>query len=397
MTALPPLEPLEEATGFVLGERRATPFVRLADQEPGSPREVLDAALLRAVSRPPCLVAFSGGRDSSSMLAAATDVARRHGLDDPVPITLRYPDHPRTNEDEWQEIVIRHLGLREWIKVPLRTEADIAGPWATALLRRHGLFWPSNATNMVPLAEHARGGSLVTGNGGDEMLTPFQNRTLVLAGRGRMRPTAYELKHLAVLALPKKAREAVWRRRRPVRLPWLTEEGMRQLAAFVAPHWATFTRTWHDQLEFVQNSRFRELSVAIFEAATAERDVLLVEPFFDPRFAASVLVNGPSMGFTDRAAALAQLFGHLLPRETVERSTKAVFTEVFFGPDAEAFASAWDGSGLDEEIIDVKVLREMWHRPRRDMRTFTPLQAAWLATRGAQEPAAAASIEATAS
>ena len=50
--------------------------------EPGGlgVRGALEAAVLPALQRPPCLVSFSGGRDSSAVLAVAADVARRHGL-----------------------------------------------------------------------------------------------------------------------------------------------------------------------------------------------------------------------------------------------------------------------------------------------------------------------------
>ena len=64
----------------------------LADRsEYSSPRAALEAVVLRALLRPPCLVSFSGGRDSSLVLAIASDVARRHGLPLPVPATNRFP------------------------------------------------------------------------------------------------------------------------------------------------------------------------------------------------------------------------------------------------------------------------------------------------------------------
>jgi hypothetical protein len=43
-------------------------------------------AILPALRRTPCLVSFSGGRDSSSVLGAATRAGRRQGLSLPVPI-----------------------------------------------------------------------------------------------------------------------------------------------------------------------------------------------------------------------------------------------------------------------------------------------------------------------
>jgi asparagine synthase (glutamine-hydrolysing) len=125
--------------------------------------------MLPALSRPPCKVAFSGGRDSSAILAIATYVARRHGLHDPIPLTFRYEEYPRTWEDEWQELMVRHLDIRDWEIVAIRAEFDVLGPTARDTLHRHGLFWPPNSYTMMPMFQAARGGSLLTGRGGDEV------------------------------------------------------------------------------------------------------------------------------------------------------------------------------------------------------------------------------------
>src|SRR5579884_3063930 len=58
---------------------------------PGGLYAALESVLVAALSRPPCAVSFSGGRDSSAVLALATDAARRHGLELPVPVTMRFP------------------------------------------------------------------------------------------------------------------------------------------------------------------------------------------------------------------------------------------------------------------------------------------------------------------
>src|SRR5687768_13200402 len=86
---LPPLEPLEVHSGMVFGLRRTPPPPPDATTKATAVRDVLEELLVPALSRTPCLVAFSGGRDSSAMLAMAVHVARRHGLEHPVPITFR--------------------------------------------------------------------------------------------------------------------------------------------------------------------------------------------------------------------------------------------------------------------------------------------------------------------
>src|SRR5262245_7497196 len=101
------LTPLETATGLVNGIVRQP---RLPDER-GTPLAALEEAVLPALARPPCVVSFSGGRDSSAVLGVAVRAARRHGLDLPIPTTNRFPSAPGSNEDEWQESVIAHLGL----------------------------------------------------------------------------------------------------------------------------------------------------------------------------------------------------------------------------------------------------------------------------------------------
>ena len=48
-------------------------------------------------------------------------------------------------------------------------ELDAVGPYAQRMLRGHGLVGPFNAHFHLPLIDAARGGSLLTGIGGDEL------------------------------------------------------------------------------------------------------------------------------------------------------------------------------------------------------------------------------------
>jgi tRNA(Ile)-lysidine synthase TilS/MesJ len=61
------------------------------------------ASALRAIARsvlatPPCVVAFSGGRDSSALLALLVDEARRAGLPEPVAVTARWDEDEASDE-----------------------------------------------------------------------------------------------------------------------------------------------------------------------------------------------------------------------------------------------------------------------------------------------------------
>jgi asparagine synthase (glutamine-hydrolysing) len=89
--------------------------------------EAIEQVLTEALSRAPCVLSFSGGRDSSALLAAAVHVARREGLDLPIPATLVFPQSEDSNEDEWQAIVLRHLGVTEWDRFEIHQEFAASG------------------------------------------------------------------------------------------------------------------------------------------------------------------------------------------------------------------------------------------------------------------------------
>jgi len=78
------------------------------------------------------VVAFSGGRDSSLLLAVAADLAAREGLEPPIALTFRYPGDPAADESSWQEFVVAHLRAAhlpfEWVCRDITTELDVIGP-----------------------------------------------------------------------------------------------------------------------------------------------------------------------------------------------------------------------------------------------------------------------------
>ncbi len=135
---------LEVITGWTTGIDTRAPDI--ASIEPRShPVPALERALLPAVARSPCYVAFSGGRDSSVLLALATRVARREGLDDPIPLTMRFRDVPEGEESAWQVDVVEHLKLREWKVVEQAEDIDLIGAEWRSSLRANGLQWPPAA------------------------------------------------------------------------------------------------------------------------------------------------------------------------------------------------------------------------------------------------------------
>src|SRR5438874_582354 len=81
------LTPLEVACGRALDVEVDTPPLPDVDCDPLT---ALERACLPALERPPCVVSFSGGLDSSVVLAAAGRAARRAGLAEPIPVTHRF-------------------------------------------------------------------------------------------------------------------------------------------------------------------------------------------------------------------------------------------------------------------------------------------------------------------
>lgn len=378
----PPLEPLEVHSGMIFGRRRTpTPPTEVSPDASGV-REVLEKLLIPALSRTPCLVAFSGGRDSSAILAMATLVARRHGLEDPVPITFRYAQHPRTWEREWQEQMVRHLGLGEWEVISVRSEFDALGPLACEALRRHGLYWPANAHSMVPLLQAAADGALVTGNGGDEAFASLvQVREMSVSQTFRALPLRRALVAVPVSYLPAPVRIRL-QFHGGLRLRWLRAAARREVMRRFIANSIQRNRDQRHYLERLNDSRYLELSRGILTALARDAGVRLCQPFLDLRFFKAVLAVVPRDGFPSRSAGLEAFFGDLLPRGVAQRTTKARFTEVFWGRDGQDFAKRWDGTGLDHSLIDPDKLRREWSKPRPDARSKTPLQAAWLASAG---------------
>jgi len=375
---LPPLEDLEVHSGVVVGPRQTAPPPPLPILGGGSAREVLETILEDALRQPPLHVAFSGGRDSSAILAAATHVARGRGLPEPIPLTAEYDD-PRAREKEWQELVIRHLGIREWERFHVTSELDVLGELAVEAMRRHGPFWPPMAHNMLNMTAHAREGTLLTGGGGDELLAPWAWRRVSRASLRRL-PLRRRMKWTVFGLLPLPARQSVamarWGRHE---LPWLRPSAQAELnrRARAAPR----GRTYAESIELYLGGRYYELLRAVLETFAADNGVRLVEPFYDPRLAVAVAREAPAAGFPTRTAAFEHLVGDLLPEPLLQRSTKAVFTASLWGSRSRAFAAEWDGRGLDAELIDPEALRTAWTRDPPDVRALAALQHAYWRSR----------------
>lgn len=367
--------PLETAAGLVLGVDPPTPL----PQPAGTPLEALELAILPALERAPCLVSFSGGRDSSAVLAVAAAVARRHGLPAPIPATNRFRDAPGSDEAEWQERVVAHLRLDDWIRLEHDGELDCVGPVASRVLRRHGLLWPFNAHFHVPLLEAARGGSLLTGIGGDELLSEGATTRPLQVLTGLERPERRDPLRIAWALAPRRVRAAVDRGRYPGRFAWLRPEALGAVRSALAEQGAREPLRRRGQLEWRLGFRYLAVGRASLAVLAADAGVEIAHPFLDPAFAAALAALRRPLRVAGRTQLMQAVFGGLLPAETIARRSKSHFDEAFWNESSRAFATGWSGAGVDRELVDVDVLRAEWASERPDPRTYSLLQAAWLA------------------
>jgi hypothetical protein len=115
------------------------------------------------------------------------------------------------------------------------------------------------------------------------------------------------------------------------------------------------------------------LSLLAADAATE-----LVHPLLDPSFLSALAQAGGRVGFGDRTTAMRALFGDLLPEAVLTRPTKARYSEVLWGRCTRDFAERWNGSGVDDGLVDPVALRRQWRRPAPHEDCAMLLHAAWL-------------------
>jgi hypothetical protein len=377
------MSPIEVAVGMLFGLDPSPPA--FPGPQPGvNARAALEQAILPALLRAPCVVSFSGGRDSSAVLAVAVHVARREGLPMPIPVTSTFPEYADAEESHWQEMVIRHLRVDDWQRLAFIDEIDTIGPYAQAVLLRHGLLWPANAHFVLPMIKQASGGAVLTGFGGDELLDTgwvWQHANMLLSRRIRPRPR--HVRGLVAALGPPILQRAVLRRRLMAEppLPWLRPEAHREIirqrveaGLLESVRWDTSVRqSWWP-------TRYRRAAVHTFDRLSVEGEAIAVHPLCDGGFLATIVHERGWKGFASRTEAMEWLVGDLLPSALLARSSKARFDGAFWNRHSRAFAARWDGSGVDEALVDPVVLREMFTGEEPpDARTRSLFQSIWLA------------------
>jgi len=379
-----PLTPLEIACGMTLGVDPLAPPLPQA-QPADTPRLALERSILTALRRPPCVVSFSGGRDSSAILAMAAFLARREGLELPIPVTNVFSEAPSTEETEWQELVVRHLGLDDWTRLHFTDELDFVGPVAQEVLTRYGVVYPANTHFHLPIFKQASGGSVLTGAFGDEVFSEsYLDRYRAVLVRGR-RPERRDVLRLGYMLAPAAVR-GVALRNRVDEIPWLSPRAQKRArrarvheVASQPVHWGR-TIAWLWRLRYTQQARWAMSRLAQMT------DVAVTHPFGDPGFLSAVAVDGGFAGPGNRQAVMQELSGDLLPERLLARRQKASFDEVFWNRHAAEFVAEWSPDGWQRYPVDAELVHRTWQGPI-DNRSVLLLQAAWLESRG-REPEA---------
>ncbi|WP_416906067.1 asparagine synthase-related protein [Micromonospora echinospora] len=338
------------------------------EPRPASPLAALEEAVLPALRRPPCLVSFSGGLDSSLVLAVAVRVARRAGLPEPVPATWRFTGAPRADESDWQDRVVAALGCPSWQVLRADDDLDLTGPVARRMLLRHGLLHPANAHLHLPVVELASGGSVLTGAGGDQVLAGWRRRHPGPPYR-RLRAAAHRW-----------CRDA---RRRPSPrdlFPWLRPEVAAEVHRLLRAERRAEPRRLAERIAWHTGRRDLRLTRAGLAGIAADHRVRLVHPLLDDHFLAALSDRAGRRRCPSRADLLAEIVGDALPGVVTAPRRKARFLEVFLRTPTRRFVRAWDGRGVDTDLVDVEALRRAWSRWPIPGGTAALVQQAWLAT-----------------
>jgi asparagine synthetase B (glutamine-hydrolysing) len=369
------LTELEVASGIVVG--RGTGHSFDADRRL-DPIAVLRSLCRLALTKEPCVVAFSGGRDSSVLLAVLVDVAREEGLAEPIAVTARWDQDEASDERIWQEQVIRAIGIRDWQVIRPGTDLDLLGAEATWALDKLNLLWPAPAYAFLPMIRIAAGGVLITGEGGDEAfgLWPFGHLWSTL--RNRHLPIQSELQAFALACCPRPLRRRIWQRRVSAYQEWLRPDAFEEVSRMLANDEADDPLRW-DRYQVVSRCRRAvDLSVRTFQGISGLHGTEFVGPFLDEKFLSALAAWGGPLGKGDRTTVMTRLFADLLAGPILSRTSKASFGGVFWGPRSRKFAEDWQGSGINTELIDPEVLRREWLKPVPVFGAALPLHAAWL-------------------
>ena len=305
--------PLEVSTHIPFG---LVPGVTLADGADRhlTPRQALEAAVLPALQRGPCVVSFSGGCDSSLVLAIATHVARREGLPDPIPVTHVFPQVATSDESSFQELIVSTLGLKDWQRMEwVDGEMEVLGPIARRFLAAFGVLLPFNAHFHWPIVEAGAGGSCLTGIGGDDAL---EDGDRVATARFLcLRRPERSLRHVAYGLLPAGLRQRrLVQQARVSDFTWLRPDTQRALEQEIA-HWESREPLHQGRaMRWYWQSRLVQLGLDERAGLGRHFDAHVVDPLLSQEFLAARARDLRFAGKGNRRTVLQDIAGDVLPR-----------------------------------------------------------------------------------
>ncbi len=339
-----------------------------------SPVDALKAIIGPLVSGRTTYVLFSGGRDSSAVLAVATRVARELGADDPIPLIGRHNDAPDSNETEWQDLVLSHLKLTQTIVRRFTGEQSLLSSRSEESLRSTGLLWPPSLHVQAAYVDDLPLGNVLSGEGGDFVIGPRRISRTADAIRAR-RPRETLRAAYGALAVSR------WRRTAADNLqiasPWLTPEG-RTMLTDVIQRMTPEPLSWSAGLRSMSESRPARMANTNFRGVFDVAGFHCENPLEHPRFVSALSATAHYWGPGNRTQMMRSLFGNLLPDRVLSRQTKASFNDVRWTHRERDFAREWSGNGVDSRFIDHDKLRDAWLSDIPPVLSDVHLHAAWL-------------------
>ncbi|HTL28072.1 MAG TPA: asparagine synthase-related protein, partial [Tepidisphaeraceae bacterium] len=304
------LTPLEIAGGIPLGMNPdAQPLPDVGDL---TPLAAFEDVVRMALHRPPCVIPFSGGRDSAAVLAVAARIARDENLEAPIAVTLQFEGGLGTDETMWQEKVVAHSKVKEWIKLTVGDEIDFVGPLSRPLLLKYGVNHPPSLPLFWLPLQYARGGSMLTGFGGDSVIGGWVRAHAAEVWAGQALPRISDTMMFGYAMSPRFIR-AIAMRMQLTRPPWMTDRAFKEFNAARIAELSTrpvrrdkFLR-WESQL---RRSAFAE---STFARLSADVGAAAFHPLHDRRFVAALARDLGPRGRGDRTSIMRLVFAKDLP------------------------------------------------------------------------------------
>jgi asparagine synthase (glutamine-hydrolysing) len=169
--------------------------------------------------------------------------------------------------------------------------------------------------------------------------------------------------------------------------PWLRPDVLRAHLWRVAQDQASEPLSRSAAITWAARRRVAVVAARSRALVAADHDVQMLDPLLHPDVVAALAAHAGFWGWRGRTSALRAMVSDLLPAAVIERQSKALFNTAYFGDASRDFALRWDGTGIDQRLVDPDLMRQEWLASAPSALTFLPLQAAWLA--GQSEGAAA--------